>query len=243
MPRGRSVDDSQQGDLVARRLQHSQDRPGRRGLRADRRTTCRRSARTASSRRRNSVSNARGCSLVRTRMAKSRGSHSREARCRAMSATTAFGFFDFIRILFDSRALAAGSSGAQDFWMPLLVEGDQPIGQFENLRRAAIVVFQPDDRRLGPVVLESQDVFDLRPRANRKSTDRRRRRRTDCDATRRVPSRCDTACRSCPGIRRSADDRNDRLLPAEPRHGTWKSSSVSSSRSSKSTAPLALSCF
>ncbi len=190
---------------------------------------------------RSSVSNSRGCSLVRNRMAKSLRLGRAVGDAAANVVDHALGLGHFVLALQDLRLLAAGQHRPQYLVVPRLVVRDQPVGQRQDRRRRAIVLFQPHDLGLGPIAFESAECAPPRPRASRRSTGRRRPRRTSCDARRPRPARCGTAWRWCPDIRRSAGERIGRPRPCARRQTASNSSSVHSSRSSKSTAPACLS--
>ncbi len=70
----------------------------------------------------------------------------------------------FVLALHDGGCEAAETGGTQHFVVTVAVESDQAVGEFENGVAGAVVVFEPDDGGGGPIVLESQDVFDLRAR-------------------------------------------------------------------------------
>ncbi len=54
-----------------------------------------------------------------------------------------------------------GCAGPQHLVVPLAIERDQRVGVLQNRGRRTVVVFQPDDLRLRPILLESQDVRHL----------------------------------------------------------------------------------
>ena len=83
------------------------------------------------------------------------------ASCGAMSATTRSASCVSSWQLQDPRPLAAAARRAQHLVVPLAVEGDQRVGELEDRAGRAVVVFQPHDLGLGPVVLEPQDVRHL----------------------------------------------------------------------------------
>jgi hypothetical protein len=62
----------------------------------------------------------------------------------------------------DRDALARDVLGAQRLAEPPLVAGDEPGGGGEDVAGGAVVALQPDHRGARKVVLEAQDVVDLR---------------------------------------------------------------------------------
>src|SRR6185312_8096998 len=63
----------------------------------------------------------------------------------------------------DLHLFAQHVFGAQGLAEAALVVGDEVGGSREDMAGAAVVSFQPDDLGAGEVVIEAQDVVDLRP--------------------------------------------------------------------------------
>ena len=62
----------------------------------------------------------------------------------------------------DAHFLARVELGPQRLAQPLAVAGDQPRGGGEDVRRRAVVLFEPDHPGAGKILLEPQDVGDFR---------------------------------------------------------------------------------
>ena len=163
----RHVDDPQQRHLVVRGWRAPANTPACRGPPCDRRTTCRRPARTAASRvaaRSRRRAAARWCETGwRCRC----GSHARTGRvvrC-VISRTIAFGFSrSRRRNCKNARRLAARARLARStLWCRVLLYAISRLAISRIGARRAIVVFEPNDLGLGPVVLETEDVRHLRP--------------------------------------------------------------------------------
>ncbi len=72
-------------------------------------------------------------------------------------------FSRFVGVLHDARLLTFLAKSPQDLVVPLAVVGDQPIGHRQDGGGRTVVLFQADDRGVGPVAVEAQDVLDLGP--------------------------------------------------------------------------------
>src|SRR5947207_51001 len=61
-----------------------------------------------------------------------------------------------------AHLVALGHVGPQRLAQPSLVVRDDVAGGGEDVRRAAVVALEPDDGGAGEILLEAQDVADLR---------------------------------------------------------------------------------
>ncbi len=79
------------------------------------------------------------------------------------------GFFGLVFQLQNPRAGPGGPSGLKLFFVTISIESDQRIGHPQNFGAAAVVFFQVDDLRIGPVQFETQNMFHFRapPAVNR----------------------------------------------------------------------------
>ena len=75
----------------------------------------------------------------------------------------ALGLLHFVLALHDAGPRAAGRGGLQHLFVPVAVERDERVGVCQDRGGRTVVVFEPHDLGVRPVLLESQDVRDLGP--------------------------------------------------------------------------------
>ena len=133
-------------------------------------------------------------------------------------------------------ALAFLHLGPQRLAEPALVVGDQVRGGGQDVRRRAVVALQPDDGGAGEILLEAQDVADLRaaPAVDRLVVVADAADVLRCPAP--AGAATDTARRWCPGTRRPGCGGSGADTAPARRDAAATASRSAARRSPKSTA-------
>ena len=105
-------------------------------------------------------SNSRVWNWARTRMATS-SSDAARAHVRFGFLADAARFLGAVPDADHADLLAVAGVGPQGLAEAAGIVGDEAVGRGEDVAGRAVILFEPDDRRAGEVLLEAQDVGDL----------------------------------------------------------------------------------